>query len=88
MDDIIHPVSEFHLLPWDKLAPEQCTRSWSYGFGGHGLTNSEGTISIFSDKELNADIWVMPESLAALIRMSRQIGENEAKRKMREAMNL
>ena len=85
--DVFHPVEDFPNLPWDQLDPEQCTRAWSYGFGGNDLLPSQTTLCI-PHEDGSADIWVMPDALTALIRMSREIGENSVRRDMRRVIGV
>lgn len=86
MNDTVHPASEFGKLDWSKLDPEMCTRSWSYGYGGHGLPDSTMTINDIDPETFDAEIWELPLPLQRLVEMHAEIAVDTIRGKMRAVM--
>jgi hypothetical protein len=87
--DVIHRVSEFADLPWDKLDPDRCTRDWSFGRGGYGLPEGTWTIRVFcnfDDVSLAQDVWVLPPSLAAILDLVGKTSEERGRDNVRDAI--
>ena len=83
MNDTVHSLKEFHLLPWEKLDPNQISRLWTYGFGGYGFDRNQLWISII-DSNLDAEIWPLPAPIAAMLELDAEITSADLKRSLRQ----
>lgn len=80
----VHKLDEFSSLPWDKLEAAQCTKSWSYGRGGHGFDDWTYTISFLNEDDEHWEIWELPAAIGAMLKISKEIGANEVRRNLQQ----
>ena len=73
MHDTVHPEADFGKLDWTKLKPDECTRNWSFGYGGYGLPDEKMVITVVEKGTLDADIWVVPDAFRAIVRTVEEI---------------
>jgi hypothetical protein len=86
MDWVVHKLEEFPQLPWDKLDPQECSKDWSFGRGGHGFDNKTYTISMYEGDICH--IWPLPAPIAAMIEMHSSVAVEEALRQVRVALHI
>lgn len=94
MEDIVHPVTEFHNLPWHALDPNKCTMAWSFRIATYdqwwqkrGVQEGQLVIDIIDEKDLHSDLWVCPEPLAAVVKMAQHIADDKARGEFRKLWN-
>jgi hypothetical protein len=76
---IIHKLDEFNKIPWDKLNPTECSKTWSFGYGSN---DSIYTISIPKD-QYTEDVWELPLAIGTMLKISYERGKEEIKREVR-----
>ena len=88
MKDKVHTLEEFNTVPWDKMDPAELSKSWTYGYGGHGFRDHQMWIMIFTNDPdyLDGEIWPVPPAFQAMMSLEGKMCADQVKSELRNLL--